>query len=104
MEIEAIQRKMHSLNAQSSPDQIDAIKQEVVQLHATITNWLRLEAFTQHGFRAQYIVSYLSQVEAILSYAGHKGRSAAIAGRSTYASTPAASMPASDSATSVVRD
>jgi uncharacterized lipoprotein YddW (UPF0748 family) len=95
MQIEAIQKEMHSLNAQSSPDQIEAVKQDVVQLHTAITNWLRLEAFTQHGFRAQYIVSYLGQVEAILSYAGHHGRGAnnGLAGRNTYSNTPSASVP-----------
>ncbi len=74
MQIEAIQNELRSLNAQSSADQIDGVNKDVQALHAAITNWLRLEAFTQHGFRAQYIVSYLGQVEAILSYAGHKMR------------------------------
>ncbi len=41
-------------------------------------NWLRLEAFIQRGYRAQYIVNYLAQVEAILSYAAHKAQTSGI--------------------------
>ncbi|HMO22655.1 MAG TPA: hypothetical protein PKC98_16980, partial [Candidatus Melainabacteria bacterium] len=43
-------------------------------LHNTVKEWLRLEAFIQRGFRAQYIVDYLGQVEAILSYASHRAK------------------------------
>jgi hypothetical protein len=51
------------------------VLKDVTTLHNTIKNWLRLEAFIQRGYRAQYIVSYLGQVEAILSYASHKAKS-----------------------------
>ncbi len=56
-------------------------------LHETIKNWLRLEAFVQRGFRAQYIVGYLGQVEAILSYAAHKGRSGGLVPTSVAGAT-----------------
>jgi hypothetical protein len=74
-QIDAIQKEMHGLNSKSSPDQIEAVLKDVTTLHNTIKNWLRLEAFIQRGYRAQYIVSYLGQVEAILSYASHKAKS-----------------------------
>ncbi|MBS1955498.1 MAG: family 10 glycosylhydrolase [Cyanobacteria bacterium SZAS-4] len=74
-QIDAIQKAMHGLNSKSSPDAIEAVLKDVTTLHNTIKNWLRLEAFIQRGFRAQYIVSYLGQVEAILSYASHKAKS-----------------------------
>jgi hypothetical protein len=65
---------LRGLSFDSPADQIEAAEKNVRLLHTAITNWLRLEAFTQHGYRAQYIVSYLGQVEAILSYASHKRR------------------------------
>ncbi|PWU03545.1 MAG: hypothetical protein C5B53_00290 [Candidatus Melainabacteria bacterium] len=74
VQIDQIQKSMHHLHANSSPAEIEAVCKDVTSLHETIKNWLRLEAFIQRGFRAQYIVSYLGQVEAILSYAAHKGR------------------------------
>ncbi|MBS2002577.1 MAG: family 10 glycosylhydrolase [Cyanobacteria bacterium SZAS LIN-5] len=74
-QIDAIQKSMHSLNSKSSPESIEAVLKDVTTLHNTIKNWLRLEAFIQRGYRAQYIVSYLGQVEAILSYASHKAKS-----------------------------
>ncbi len=73
-QIDAIQKSLHGLNSKSSPEAIEAVLKDVTSLHTTIKNWLRLEAFIQRGFRAQYIVSYLGQVEAILSYASHKAR------------------------------
>ncbi len=74
-QIDAIQKSLHGLNSKSSPEAIEAVLKDVTTLHNTIKNWLRLEAFIQRGFRAQYIVSYLGQVEAILSYASHKAKS-----------------------------
>jgi uncharacterized lipoprotein YddW (UPF0748 family) len=73
-QLDAIQRSLHSLPKKASADQIDAVLKDVTALHKTITDWLRLEAFAQRGYRAQYIVSYLGQVEAMLSYASHKTR------------------------------
>jgi hypothetical protein len=73
-QIEAIQRSMHGLSNKASGEQIDLVLKDVISLHATIKEWLRLEAFIQRGYRAQYIASYLGQVEAILSYASHKVR------------------------------
>jgi uncharacterized lipoprotein YddW (UPF0748 family) len=75
MQIENLQHTLRALNSQSSVDQIEAANKDVLTLHNTMKNWLRLEAFIQRGYRAQYIVSYLGQVEAILSYAGHKLKS-----------------------------
>lgn len=74
-QIESVQRELHNLGNRASADQIDAALKDVSNLHNTMKNWLRLEAFIQRGYRANYIVSYLSQVEAILSYASHKARS-----------------------------
>lgn len=74
-QIDSIQRSLHQLNATASSDEIESVLKDVTSLHSTIKNWLRLEAFIQRGFRAQYIASYLSQVEAILSYASHKVKS-----------------------------
>jgi len=74
VEIDQIQKRLHHLSSHSSPAEIEAVCKDVSSLHETIKNWLRLEAFIQRGYRAQYIVSYLGQVEAILSYAAHKGR------------------------------
>jgi uncharacterized lipoprotein YddW (UPF0748 family) len=74
-QIDAIQRALHLLSSAAPPDQIDSVYKDVASLHNTMKEWLRLEAFIQRGYRAQYIVSYLGQVEAILSYASHKARS-----------------------------
>ncbi|MGE0265877.1 MAG: family 10 glycosylhydrolase [Candidatus Obscuribacterales bacterium] len=72
VQIEAIQKAMHELHPDSSPEQLEAARNEITHLHDTVKEWLRLEAFIQRGFRAQYIVNYLSQVEAILAYASHR--------------------------------
>lgn len=72
MQIDAIQKSLHHLSKKSTADEIEAVNKDVASLHETIKNWLRLEAFIQRGYRAQYITSYLGQVEAILSYAAHK--------------------------------
>lgn len=74
-QIDSIQRSLHQLGSSATPDEIDSVLKDVTSLHSTVKNWLRLEAFIQRGFRAQYIASYLGQVEAILSYASHKVKS-----------------------------
>ncbi len=73
-QIEHIQKSVHQLSANASAAQLDELHQDISNLHETIKNWLRLEAFIQRGYRAQYIVNYLAQVEAILSYASHKAK------------------------------
>lgn len=73
-QLESVQKNMHQLTPNSTGDQIETVQKDVTRLHDTIKEWLRLEAFIQRGFRAQYIVNYLSQVEAILSYAAHKAK------------------------------
>jgi len=72
IQIEHMQKFVHQLPANPSADQIEELRKNVISLHETMKNWLRLEAFIQRGYRAQYIVNYLAQVEAILSYAAHK--------------------------------
>lgn len=78
-QIESLQKAMHQLGKQSTARDIDGALKEVTSLHGTVKEWLRLEAFIQRGFRARYIVDYLSQVEAILAYASHKAKNVAIA-------------------------
>lgn len=73
-QIEQVQREVRTLTPKSSAVQIDAVVQDIGNLHETVKNWLRLEAFIQRGYRAQYIVNYLTQVEAILNYASHKAK------------------------------
>ncbi len=73
-QIEQMQKYVHQLPANPSVAQIEELRKQVADLHETIKNWLRLEAFIQRGYRAQYIVNYLAQVEAILSYAAHKAK------------------------------
>jgi uncharacterized lipoprotein YddW (UPF0748 family) len=85
MQIEECQKKMHALTPRSSAEEVEAVNREISALHGNIKEWLRLEAFIQRGYRAQYIVNYLGQVEAILSYATHKLR----ADKSTLAGTGA---------------
>ena len=65
---------MHGLKNNSSASEIDSVNKEIERLHNTVREWLRLEAFIQRGYRAQYIANYLGQVEAILSYASHKAK------------------------------
>lgn len=69
-----VQRQMHALNDGADPAKIESVSKQIVSLHNLIKDWLRLEAFVQRGFRAQYIANYLSQVEAIMSYAAHRAR------------------------------
>jgi uncharacterized lipoprotein YddW (UPF0748 family) len=74
IQIVELQKKMHALPAHPPAEEIEAVRKDVAALHSTIREWLRLEAFIQRGYRAQYIANYLDQVEAILTYAGHKNR------------------------------
>lgn len=76
-QIESLQKAMHSLDKKSTEKEIDVALKDVSSLHSTVKEWLRLEAFIQRGFRARYIVDYLGQVEAILSYASHKAKNIA---------------------------
>ena len=76
-QIESLQKEMHQLDKGSSSSDIDGALKGVSNLHNTVKEWLRLEAFIQRGFRARYIVDYLGQVEAILSYASHKAKNVA---------------------------
>lgn len=71
-EIEKLQKETHKLSQQATPQEIDKLKQQVLHLHNLIKEWLRIDAFAQRGFRAQYIISYLGQIESILTYAEHK--------------------------------
>jgi len=78
-QIDAVQRAMHNLSSKAKSDEIDTVLKDVTTLHATCKEWLRLEAFIQRGFRAQYIANYLNQVEAILSYARQRSKTAEVA-------------------------
>ncbi len=71
-EINKTQKDAHALGEQASPADIEKVKQQVLHLHGLIKDWLRIDAFAQRGFRAQYIISYLGQIESILTYAEHK--------------------------------
>lgn len=73
-QIEAVQRQMHELRPTASAEEIAEANTAVISLQNMVRDWLRIEAFVQRGFRAQYITSYLSQVQAILTYAGHKAK------------------------------
>jgi len=76
-QIDALQKGMHKLDKASTASDIDGARKDVTNLHSTVKEWLRLEAFIQRGFRARYIVDYLGQVEAILSYASHRAKNVA---------------------------
>lgn len=73
-QIESIQRELHGLRPNASGEELAEVNAHVKSLESAIREWLRIEAFAQRGFRAQYIVSYLGQVRAILSYAAHKAK------------------------------
>lgn len=73
-QLDSVQKALYGLSSSSKAEEIDAVLKDVTSLHATVREWLRLEAFIQRGFRAQYIANYLSQVEAILSYAAQHAR------------------------------
>lgn len=76
-QIDAVQRSMHNISGRAKPEEIETLLKDVTTLHSTLKEWLRLEAFIQRGFRAQYIANYLSQVEAILQYAQQRSKTAA---------------------------
>ncbi|MBY0357494.1 MAG: family 10 glycosylhydrolase [Candidatus Obscuribacterales bacterium] len=84
-EIDAIQKEMHSLATQSSAQDINNVREHIAKLNHLVKDWLRIEAFAQRGFRAQYIISYLSQVESILTYAAHRSQ--------THFSSQTAALP-----------
>ena len=71
-EIDSLQKQSHALNSQASPAEIDKVKKQALHLHNLVKDWLRIDAFAQRGFRAQYIIGYLSQIESVLTYASHK--------------------------------
>lgn len=73
-QIEALQRELHGLHGNATAEEIAEANSHVKALETTIREWLRIEAFAQRGFRAQYIASYLAQVKSILSYASHKAK------------------------------
>ena len=73
-QIDSVQKSVRGLNNKASSEDIDNALRDVTALHNTCKEWLRLEAFIQRGFRAQYIANYLSQVEAILSYASQHAK------------------------------
>jgi uncharacterized lipoprotein YddW (UPF0748 family) len=89
-QLDSVQKSLHSLSSNPKAEEIDAVLKDVSSLHATVREWLRLEAFIQRGFRAQYIANYLSQVEAILSYAAQHARttSASSSAIATQAANP----------------
>jgi uncharacterized lipoprotein YddW (UPF0748 family) len=84
-QIDSVQKNINFLSSASTPEEIDGVLHEVVALHNSIREWLRLEAFIQRGFRAQYIANYLGQVEAILSYGAKRVRTQAALGRTVAA-------------------
>jgi hypothetical protein len=73
-QIDSVQKRVHALNFKATSEDIDSTLKDVTALHNTCKEWLRLEAFIQRGFRAQYIANYLSQVEAILCYASQHAK------------------------------
>lgn len=73
-QIMSIQRDLHRLKEDAPAADIDAVAKQIISLHATVKDWLRLEAFIERGFRAQYIANYLGQLEAILSYSSTKAK------------------------------
>jgi len=73
-QIDSVQKSVRNLNYKASAEDIESTLKDVTSLHNTCKEWLRLEAFIQRGFRAQYIANYLSQVEAILSYAAQHAK------------------------------
>lgn len=73
-EIEAVQKQLHGLRANASASEIDAAEKAVTALSASVKDWLRIEAFVQRAYRAQYITSYLEQLQAELSYASNRAR------------------------------
>jgi uncharacterized lipoprotein YddW (UPF0748 family) len=73
-QIDSVQRQLHELRNNAPSDEIANAEQAVTALETSVKDWLRIEAFAQRGYRAQYITSYLSQLEAILNYAAHQAK------------------------------
>lgn len=73
-QIESVQRQMHELRPTASANDYVEANKAVSNLQSMVRDWLRIEAFVQRGFRAQYITGYLSQLQAVLSYAEHKAK------------------------------
>lgn len=71
-DIELVQKSVHSLRTNAATGDIDKVKDNVIQLRKLMHEWLRIDAFAQRGFRAQYMLSYLTQIESILTYASHR--------------------------------
>lgn len=71
-EIDNLKKQAHTLNSNAAPADIDKVKNQAKHVHGLAKDWLRIDAFAQRGFRAQYIISYLDQIESILTYASHK--------------------------------
>jgi uncharacterized lipoprotein YddW (UPF0748 family) len=71
-EIDKVQKQAHALGSTASAEDIEKVKQEILHLRSLMKDWLRIDAFAQRGFRAQYMLSYLAQIESILTYAEHK--------------------------------
>ncbi len=88
-QIDSVQKSMHALGPTAAGGDIDGVLKDVVSLHSTLKEWLRLEAFIQRGFRAQYIANYLSQVEAILTYASQRAKTASAATVAAQSANPA---------------
>jgi hypothetical protein len=77
-QIEAVQRAMHELRPSASSDELADANKQVTNLQQQVRDWLRIEAFVQRGFRAQYITGYLQQLQAVLSYATQRAKSHAV--------------------------
>jgi len=114
-EINNVQKAAHALDTHANPDEIEKVKQQVVRLHSLTKDWLRIDAFAQRGFRAQYIISYLGQIESILTYAKHKAMTQAhsvatfdssVKGRlsSDLGSSASPAKPSSESATNTSKN
>jgi uncharacterized lipoprotein YddW (UPF0748 family) len=73
-QIESVQRQMHELRPTASSEDLAEANKQVNNLQSLVRDWLRIEAFVQRGFRAQYITGYLAQLQAVLSYATHKAK------------------------------
>lgn len=71
-EIDGVQKAVHSLKLNAQAHDINKVKDNVSRLRKSMKEWLRIDAFAQRGFRAQYMLSYLTQIESILTYAAHK--------------------------------
>ncbi len=74
MQIEAVQRQLHALRATATNSEITDAERAVTALSSSVKNWLRIEAFVQRAYRAQYITSYLDQLQAELRYASNRAR------------------------------